>query len=287
MKNKQSSATLWANPHSFSTLLNKARQFGGEYLDSLEKRPVFPADDSLKAMNTLDEPLPESASDPVLSLKLLHEIGSPAAVAQTSGRYFGFVNGGIIPVGLAAKWLADVWDQNTAHYVMSPINSRLEEICERWIVSLLDLPAGTAAGFVSGTTIANFSGLCAGRNELLRRRGWDVVKKGLYGAPRIRVIVGADAHAAVYKSISMLGLGSDNVEIVPADDQGRMRPDQIPKLDEGSLVVAPVHGFMSMVRSDFGRACFRPCARFVTALKKPIHGRWTRTRRSMFRTTAA
>ena len=69
--------------------------------------------------------------------------------------------------------MADVWDQNTAHYVMSPINSRLEEICERWIVSLLDFPAETAAGFVSGTTIANLSGLCAGRNELLRRRGWD------------------------------------------------------------------------------------------------------------------
>ena len=141
MENEQSSASLWANPDSFSPLLDKARQFAGEYLDTLEKRPVFPTEDSLKAMNMLDEPLPQSASDPVLALKLLHEIGSPAAVAQTSGRYFGFVNGGIIPVGLAAKWLADVWDQNTAHYVMSPINSRLEEICERWIVSLLDLPA--------------------------------------------------------------------------------------------------------------------------------------------------
>jgi len=108
MENEQSSASLWANPDSFSPLLDKARQFAGEYLDTLEKRPVFPTEDSLKAMNMLDEPLPQSASDPVLSLKLLHEIGSHAAVAQTSGRYFGFVNGGIIPVGLAAKWLADV-----------------------------------------------------------------------------------------------------------------------------------------------------------------------------------
>jgi glutamate/tyrosine decarboxylase-like PLP-dependent enzyme len=65
---------------------------------------------------------------------------------------FGFVNGGALPVGLAARWMADVWDQNTAHYVMSPINSRLEEVCERWIVSLLGFPEETAAGFVSGTT---------------------------------------------------------------------------------------------------------------------------------------
>src|SRR3954453_11617542 len=125
-------------------------------------------------MEKLDEPLPETSSDPVSVLTQLNEIGSAAAVTQTAGRYFGFVNGGMLPVGLAAKWPGDVWDQNAAHWVMSPINSRLEEICERWIVSLLHLPQDTAAGFVSGTTIANFSGLCAGRNELLRRQGWDV-----------------------------------------------------------------------------------------------------------------
>src|SRR5438034_89028 len=235
---KPTSAPAWADPESFSSLLDKARQFAGEYIDSLGQRPVFPTEASLQALNSLNEPLPETSCDPAFVLKQLHEIGSPGAVNQTAGRYFGFVNGGMLPVGLAAKWLGDVWDQNTAHYVMSPIDSRLEEICERWIVSLLRLPDETAAGFVSGTTIANVSGLCAGRNELLRRRGWDVTKQGLYGAPCIRVIVGADAHAAVYKSISMLGLGSDNVQLVPSDDQGRMLPDQMPKLDEGALVIA-------------------------------------------------
>ena len=152
-------------------MLDKARQFAGEYIDSLGQRPVFPTEASLQALNSLNEPLPETSSDPGFVLKQLHEIGSPGAVNQTAGRYFGFVNGGMLPVGLAAKWLGDVWDQNTAHYVMSPIDSRLEEICERWIVSLLRLPDETATGFVSGTTIANISGLCAGRNELLRRRG--------------------------------------------------------------------------------------------------------------------
>src|SRR5207253_10793065 len=104
---------------------------------------------------------------------------------------------------------------------------RLEEVCERWMVSLLGLPEETAAGFVSGTTIANFSGLCAGRNELLRRRGWDVARKGLYGAPELRVVASADSHAAVHKSISMLRLGSEIVELVPVDDQGRIRADQM------------------------------------------------------------
>ena len=257
MAKNPTSAAAWADPRSFSSLLDKARQFAGEYINGLEQRPVFPSEASLQAMNKLDEPFPETSSDPASVLKQLHEIGSHAAVTQTAGRYFGFVNGGMLPVGLAAKWLGDVWDQNTAHYVMSPIDSRLEEICERWIVSLLGLPAQTAAGFVSGTTIANFAGLCAGRNELLRRRGWDVARKGLYGAPRIRVIAGADAHAAVYKSISMLGLGSENVELVPADDQGRMRPDEMPKLEESALVVTQAGNVNSGAIDPVGQICER------------------------------
>src|SRR5262249_6009030 len=250
----QTSVSRVADRESLSLLLDKARQFAGEYIGSLEERPVFPAEKSLRAMDALVEPLPESPSDPFLVLDQLQEIGARAVVGQTGGRYFGFVNGGILPVGLAARWMGDVWDQNTAHYVMSPINSRLEEICERWIVSLLDLPEKTAAGFVSGTTVANFSGLCAGRNELLRRGGWDVARKGLYGAPNIRVAA-ADAHAAVHKSISMLGLGSENVELVPVDDQGRMRADQLPKLDEAALIVTQAGNVNSGAIDPVGPIC--------------------------------
>jgi glutamate/tyrosine decarboxylase-like PLP-dependent enzyme len=274
-------APSWANPESFSSLLDKARQFAGEYINSLAQRSVFPTEASLQAMDSLNEPLPEASCDPACVLKQLHEIGSRGAVNQTAGRYFGFVNGGMLPVGLAARWLGDAWDQNTAHYVMSPIDSRLEEICERWIVSLLRLPDETAAGFVSGTTIANFSGLCAGRNELLRRRGWDVTRKGLYGAPRLRVIVGTDAHAAVHKSISMLGLGSDSIELVPSDDQGRMRPDQMPKLDEGALVIAQAGNVNSGAIDPVGAICERAHAAGSWVHVDGAFGLWARVVPSM------
>jgi glutamate/tyrosine decarboxylase-like PLP-dependent enzyme len=255
MRKEQSSESRVADREHLPLLLDKARQFAAQYIDGLDERPVFPGETSLRAMRAMVEPLPENPSDPFLVLDQLQEIGTPAVVSQTGGRYFGFVNGGILPVGLAARWMADVWDQNTAHYVMSPINSQLEEICERWIVSLLDFPEGTAAGFVSGTTIANFSGLCAGRNELLRRRGWDVCSKGLYGAPKIRVVAGADAHAAVHKSISMLGLGSENVELVPVDDQGRMRADRMPKLEAAALVITQAGNVNSGAIDPIGQIC--------------------------------
>ncbi len=217
-------------------LLERAQEMAREYVETVGDRRVFPSDEDLAALGQLEEPLPSSPSAPRDTLELLHAVGSPATVAHTGGRYFGFVNGGALPVGMAARWLADAWDQNTAHYVMSPIAAKLEEVCEGWLAELLGLPDGSAAGFVTGTTLANFSGLAAGRNHLLRLQGWDVVEKGLYGAPPLRVIVGAGAHAAVHKTLSLLGMGNAHTEVVPVDAQGRLRADAFPELDAPALV---------------------------------------------------
>ncbi|MAG57866.1 MAG: aspartate aminotransferase family protein [Planctomycetes bacterium] len=238
-------------------LLNQAHRHAVEHIEGLEARSVFPTAAALEGLTGFDEPLPAEPSPAAEVLETLHRIGSPATVAQTVGRYFGFVDGGALPVGVAARWLADVWDQNTAQYVMSPVASHLEEVCEAWIVDLLGLPGGTAAGFVCGTTLANFSGLCAGRNELLRRRGWDVAKKGLHGAPRLRVLAGDDAHASVFKVVSLLGMGTECVELIETDEQGRMIPDRIPDLAESALVITQAGNVNSGAFDPVGAVCDR------------------------------
>jgi len=238
-------------------VFEQAKSFAYAYMDSVKDRHVFPKDDVITNLSMFEEPLPVTPGNPDEILQLLHEYGSPATVAQTGGRYFGFVNGGAVPVALAAKWLADVWDQNAALYVISPVVSQLETICERWLVDLLGLPEGTAAGFVSGTSTATLCGLAAGRNELLKRMGWDVNADGLFGAPPIRVIVGEQAHATVFKALSLLGLGRSRVELVPADDQGRMRADKLPELDFGCLVVAQAGNVNSGAFDPLNEICDR------------------------------
>src|SRR5207248_9817696 len=96
--NEQTSFSRVADREKLPLLLDKARQFAGHYIDSLEEGPVFPGEKSLRAMDVLVESLPENSSDPFLVLDHLQEIGAPAVVAQTGGRYFGFVNGGALRV---------------------------------------------------------------------------------------------------------------------------------------------------------------------------------------------
>ena len=112
---------------------------------------------------------------------MLDDFGSPATVATAAGRYFGFVIGGSLPAALAANWLAGAWDQNAALQIMSPVAAKLEEIVLAWMVDLLGLPPESGAGFVTGTTMANFTALAAARTALLQRAGWNVEEDGLFG----------------------------------------------------------------------------------------------------------
>lgn len=228
-----------------------------QYMHSVYDRTVFPNDEAIRDMEIFTEALPDEPSDPQRILKQLHEKGSPATVAQTGGRYFGFVNGGLVPAGLYAKWLADVWDQNGAMYVSSPIVSQLEEVCESWLIDLLNLPKGTAIGFVSGSSIATLCGLAAGRNHLLSASGYDVAKRGLFGAPDIQVVLSEGAHSTIFKALSILGLGSERVIKVPMDDQGRMCTDQLPPLNSNTLLILQAGNVNTGAFDDFESLCER------------------------------
>lgn len=236
-------------------LYEQAKNYALDYMQTVLDRPVFPEAATIKKLAEFREKLPDQPSDPYRVLEKLHQFGSPATVAQTGGRYFGFVNGGIVPTALAAKWLADVWDQNAALYVISPIVSVLEEVCEEWLVDLLGLPQNTAAGFVSGTSTASLCGLVAGRDYLLRKNGWDVSSRGLFGAPEIRVVLGAGAHSTVYKALSILGLGKDRLIQVPTDEQGRMRADLLPELDSNTLLILQAGNVNSGAFDPFVEIC--------------------------------
>src|SRR4029434_10012125 len=72
--NEHTSVNRVGDREKLSLLLDKARQFAGEYIDSLDERPVFPGEKSLQAMDALVEPLPENPCDTFLALDPLQEL---------------------------------------------------------------------------------------------------------------------------------------------------------------------------------------------------------------------
>ena len=206
------------------------------YLDNIDERNVFPSDEALEALRQFDEPFPEKSTSVETVIALLDDFGSGATVASTGSRYFGFVTGGILPAATATNILMSAWDQNGSSYTGSPITAKLEEVAMSWIVDALDLDKAIVGGFVTGATMANFTALAAARHHLLAKKGWDVEAQGLYGAPEIKVVVGDEVHVSVLQALMMLGFGKDRVTRVPVDAQGRMLVDELPELDDLTLI---------------------------------------------------
>jgi glutamate/tyrosine decarboxylase-like PLP-dependent enzyme len=219
-----------------TTLLADAAARAARYLAGLKDRSVAPSREALAGLVRLAPDLPEQGLAAERVLALLDEAGSPATLATAGRRFFGFVIGGSLPATIAASILAAAWDQNAGLRATSPVAAALEDAASAWLLDVLGLPAGTGVGFVTCATTANLSGLAAARHALLVRQGWDVEANGLFGAPPLRVVVGDEVHVSVLKALTLLGLGSERVERVPVDGQGRLREDALPRLDERTIV---------------------------------------------------
>jgi len=219
-----------------SDLLKLASETAINYLNEIGNRAVAPSPEDIGRLTELGGPLPELSSDPAEVFKMLDHFGSAATMATAGPRYFGFVIGGAMPVTVAANWLATAWDQNAPVSLVSPTGTACEKISIGWLVDLLSLPSGTWGGLVTGATAANLTGLAAARQAILSRQGWDIATKGIFGAPKIHVVISEEVHVSVLLALRVLGFGRDAIFRVSTDNQGRMRTDDLPALDANTIV---------------------------------------------------
>jgi glutamate/tyrosine decarboxylase-like PLP-dependent enzyme len=208
-------------------ILERVLEEATGFLDGLPGRQVAARTDVDGVAAALRRPLPDEGSEPMEVIEELIAGAEPGVLAIPSGRFFGWVMGGVLPVTLAADWLTSTWDQNAGLLVSSPAAAGAEWVASEWLLDLLGLPGNSAVGFVTGAMIANFTCLAAARHDVLRRAGWDVEGDGLHGAPPVTVIVGEERHETVDVALRFLGLGEQRSLTVPADDQGRIRLDAL------------------------------------------------------------
>jgi glutamate/tyrosine decarboxylase-like PLP-dependent enzyme len=209
--------------------LRAAAAHAEAFLATLDARPVAARADAATVRDALGGPLPELGDDPAAVIDALAAGAEPGLVATAGPRHFGFVIGGALPAALAADWLVSAWDQNAAFHSLSPAAAAIEEITSAWTLELLGLPEGASVGFVTGAQGAITTCLAAARHAVFERAGWDVERDGLIGAPPVRILCGEQAHATIYTSLRLLGLGAETAILIPADDQGRMDPDALAK----------------------------------------------------------
>jgi len=215
---------MTGNP-AFAAPLQRAVAHATAYLDALHEAPVGTRAslDTLRAR--FDGDLPLDGEEPTRVIDELVRNVEGGLIGSAGGRFYGWVIGGAVPAALAADWLTATWDQNAALYACSPASAVVEEVVGRWLKSLLGLPASATFAFVTGCQMAHVTCLAAARSHLLQRVGWDLERRGLAGSPPLRVLTSQERHGTCDRALRLLGVGSDQVEVLPSDRDGRLAPE--------------------------------------------------------------
>ena len=262
-------------------LISDADRRASRYLASAQDRRAFPDLDALHALGAFDEDLRRTPRDAGETLRMMDEIGSPATVASNGPRYFGFVIGATLPVAAAVDRLAQSWDQCASSHVNSPAAAAIEKAAARLVLQALDLPQEAAIGFGTSATACGLSCLAVARRELLARLGWDVDQNGLMDAPPIRVVVSQLVHITIIKSLRILGFGLQNIVYAPVDEHGRIDPEQLPDLDD--------HTILCLQAGEVNTGAFDPFPPLIHAARQAgawVHvdgafGLWARASRNL------
>lgn len=241
---------------TFEEVLGEASALAGRWLDGVREGSIPPRAGIDEVKDALGRSLPARGDDAIAVLRRLADAVEPGLMRMDSPRFYGWVIGGTQPVSLGADWLVSSWDQNAAMRAVTPGVVAAEELAGGWLVDLLGLPPSAEVGFVTGATTANAVGMIAGRDEVLRRAGWDARTDGLAGGPRVRFIAGQERHISVDDAGRYAGLGVPAV--VASDAQGRIRVDALrDALAEGSgpaLVCLQAGNVHSGAFDDFAAA---------------------------------
>lgn len=249
------------------------------WLESQPSRRVGPQQAARELAAAFDGALPQSGLAAADVVDYLARHAEPGLMAMPSGRFFGWVIGGTLPAAMAADWLVSSWDQNSGLRYATPAIAAIEDAAGHWLLQLLGLPEESDVGFVTGTTMANFTGLAAARWRLLKNAGWNLERDGLYGAPRIHCLVGDERHETVDVALRFLGMGSPIV--VPADSQGRIDAAELDcALDRIALERAPASGqdaapalvLVCLQAGNIHSGAFDPFAAAIAVAK--AHGAW-------------
>jgi glutamate/tyrosine decarboxylase-like PLP-dependent enzyme len=193
-----------------------------EYLETLAEGPVRSAG-SDEAAERLGGKLPEEGAGTLATLEELLEAGAEAHVRSSGPRFFHWVIGGATPAALAADWATSLYDQNAGGWDASPLAVRLEQVAIEWLLELFELPESWSGVLTTGATMANFTGLAAGRQWWGEQQGADVSEVGLAELPPIPVLSSRFIHVSALKALAMLGIGKDRVTDC-SDSEGKLEP---------------------------------------------------------------
>ena len=184
-----------------------------EYVASVSERPTFPKITGTETEALFAKPLPEQG----MGNGALDDLGAVMASVRVTGpRFFGYVLGSGEPIGAAADLLVSVLNQNVTAWRSSPSAVTIERVVVGWLAEAIGC-SGFTGSLTGGGSSANLMGLAMAREARLPANESGARPGTVYASEQV--------HMSIPKAIALLGIGRENLRLIPCDDKFRIRVD--------------------------------------------------------------
>ena len=202
-------------PEEFRRLVERAARFSSDFLATLPDRPSFPKVTGDETEKLYAGVLPEEGSGERVfdDIAQVFELGRPPGP-----RFFGYVLGSGEPVAAIGDLLASVLNQNLTAWRSSPSAVSME----RGVVATLAHAIGCdgfTGSLTGGGSSANLMGLALAREAH--------APANVHGAQGGVVYASDEIHMSMPKALALLGLGRENLRLIPADENFRLSPARL------------------------------------------------------------
>ena len=199
---------------------NEFRQTGhylidyiADYLQKVSNKSLF-TDVEPSFLNELfGEPIPNHPQSLDAIQKILEEKLVPYCTHVNHPGYMGLITPSPNPAGILGDLLASALNQNLGAYSISPSATAMELRVIRWLNDLVGYDDKAGGNLTSGGMTANFIGLKLARDFTT---GDKAQHEGLQG--KWAVYVSEERHVSVDKSADAVGIGRNNLRILPTND---------------------------------------------------------------------
>lgn len=203
-------------PAQFRSLSEKVTKLAAEYLENLDAQAIAPITSGAETLRRFQTRLPEQG----LAEEALDDLGEVVRLSRAqNGRFFGYVLGSGEPVAAVADLLASVLNQNVTAWRSGPAAVVIEQTVVGWLAQAIGC-AGFRGHLTGGGSSANLMGLAMARESKAAANEKGIVPGGV-------IYASEEVHMSIPKSVALLGIGRENLRMIPTDASFRMNVDEL------------------------------------------------------------
>jgi len=205
-------------PDQFRHLSERVIEIAAGYLQSLDTRAIPPEGSGAELERLFRTPLPETGL-PEEALRGLEDVARQSRAQN--GRFFGYVLGSGEPVAAVADLLCSILNQNVTAWRSAPAAVTLERTVVDWLAQAIACQNfhGILTG---GGSSANLMALAMARESIAPAN-----ERGIRASVPLAVYASAEVHMSIPKAVGLLGIGRENLRLIPVDGSFRMIPQQL------------------------------------------------------------